>query len=73
MGASIGLMVSCSGFYESHGPPPLGDAHGIVPAHRHGPEQCGASSRPMAAFIEFYEIHGPPSLGDARYCTVAPP
>jgi hypothetical protein len=25
-----------SDFYESQGPPPLGDVHGIVPAHRHG-------------------------------------
>ena len=31
-------MVAFSGFYESHGPTPLGDAHGIVPAHRHGHE-----------------------------------
>ena len=29
-------MVVFSGFYESHGPPPLGDAHGIVPSHRYG-------------------------------------
>jgi len=24
------------GFYESHGPPPVGNARGIVPTHRHG-------------------------------------
>jgi len=29
-------MAAFSGFYESHGPPPLVDARGIVPAHRHG-------------------------------------
>ena len=29
-------MVAFSGFYESHGPPPSGDASGIVPPHRHG-------------------------------------
>ena len=29
-------MVVFSGFYESHEPPPLGDARGIVPAHRDG-------------------------------------
>ncbi len=26
-------MAVFSGFYESPGPPPLGDAHGIVPLH----------------------------------------
>ena len=29
-------MVTFSGFYESHEPPPSGDARGIVPAHRDG-------------------------------------
>jgi len=29
-------MAVFSGFYESHGPTPSGDARGIVPAHRHG-------------------------------------
>ena len=29
-------MVAFSGFYESHGPTPLGNVCGIVPAHRHG-------------------------------------
>ncbi len=29
-------MVAFSGFCESHEPPPLGDARGIVPPHRHG-------------------------------------
>ena len=29
-------MVMFSGFYESHEPPPLGDACGIVPPHRDG-------------------------------------
>jgi hypothetical protein len=29
-------MVAFSGFYESHKPPPLGDARGIVPLHRDG-------------------------------------
>ena len=36
IGASACLMVAFSDFYESHGPPPSGDARGIVPAHRHG-------------------------------------
>jgi hypothetical protein len=29
-------MAAFSGFYESHEPPPLGDAHGIVPVHPDG-------------------------------------
>jgi len=29
-------MAAFSGFYESHEPPPSGDARGIVPPHRHG-------------------------------------
>jgi hypothetical protein len=29
-------MVAFSGFYESHEPPPSGDARGIVLPHRHG-------------------------------------
>ena len=36
IGASACPMATFSGFYESHGPPPLGDARGIVAAHRHG-------------------------------------
>ncbi len=34
IGASARPMGAYSGFYESHEPPPSGDAHGIVPAHR---------------------------------------
>ena len=34
--ASACPMVVFSGFYESHKPPPLGDACGIVPPHRDG-------------------------------------
>jgi len=29
-------MAAFSGFYESHEPPPLVNARGIVPAHHHG-------------------------------------
>ena len=29
-------MAAFSGFYDSHEPPPSGDARGIVPAHRDG-------------------------------------
>ena len=30
-------------FNESHEPPPLGDVRGIVPAHRHGHQNCQQS------------------------------
>ena len=36
IGASACPMAAFSGFYESHEPPPMGDAHGIVPAHPDG-------------------------------------
>ena len=36
IGASARPMVALSGFYESHEPPPSGDARGIVLPHRHG-------------------------------------
>ena len=29
-------MLGFSGFYESPGPHPLGNVHGIAPLHRHG-------------------------------------
>ncbi len=38
------VMAVFSGFYESPGPPPLGDARGIVPPHgddrRKGHQSC---------------------------------
>jgi hypothetical protein len=36
IGASAHPMAAFSCFNESRGPPPSGDARGIVPAHRHG-------------------------------------
>jgi len=36
IGASARPMTAFSGFYENHGPPPSGDARGIVPAHCDG-------------------------------------
>ena len=36
IGASARPMVAFSGFYESHEPPPLGDACSIVPSHCNG-------------------------------------
>ena len=67
-------MLAFSGFYESHGPTPSGDARGIVPAHCNGHcngQQSGhilhlPSSRPMAAFSGFYESPGPPPSDDVR-------
>jgi hypothetical protein len=38
-------MAASSGFYKSPGPPPLGNARGIVPVHRHG-HQNGQKSWP---------------------------
>jgi hypothetical protein len=63
VGASACPMVASSDFQWSHGHPPLGDVHGIVPAHCYGLQsgqqtrvcfhcrllRCRASSRPMAA------------------------
>ncbi len=37
-------MAAFSGFWESPGPPPLGDVRGILPAHRHG-HRNGQQSR----------------------------
>ncbi len=34
--ASAHPIAAFSGFYENHGPPPLGDARGIVTVHCHG-------------------------------------
>jgi hypothetical protein len=36
IGVSAHLMVAFSGFYESHEPPPSGDACSIVPPHHDG-------------------------------------
>ena len=36
IGASARPMVAFSGFYESHEPPPSGDACGILLPHHHG-------------------------------------
>ncbi len=36
IGVSACPIVAFSGFNESHEPPPLGDARGIVPPHRDG-------------------------------------
>jgi len=42
--ASACPMAAFSGFFESHKPPPLGDARGILPAHCDG-HQNGQQSR----------------------------
>jgi len=85
-GVSARPMAAFSGFFESHEPPPLGDARSILPAHRNGhqngqqsfcwllpwrpPGQYIVSSCPMVAFSGFYQSPGPPFLGDA-FC-IAP-
>ena len=43
IGASACPMAAFNGFYESHEPPPSGDARSIVPAHRHGHQKCQQS------------------------------
>jgi len=43
-------MVAFSGFYESHEPPPSGDARGIVPPHCDG-YQNGQQSGYMCSII----------------------
>ena len=44
-------MVAFSGFYESHEPPPSGDARGIAPPHRDG-HQNGQQSGYMFIILE---------------------
>jgi hypothetical protein len=44
-----------SGLYESHGPPPLGSARGIVPTHRHG-HQNGQQSGHIL-HLRFVDCH----------------
>ena len=77
-GVSARPMAAFSGFFESHEPPPLGDARSILPAHRNGhqngqqsfcwllpwrpPGQYIVSSCPMVACSGFYQSHGPPFL-----------
>jgi hypothetical protein len=45
-------MVAFSGFYESHEPPPSGDARGIVLPHRHG-HQNGQQRGGMLLIVVF--------------------
>ena len=74
-------MAAFSGFYESHKPPPSGDARGIIPPHRDGrqnghsmfcllspwrpPRRYGASSCSMAASSGFRCSPGHDASGDA--------
>ena len=44
-------MAAFSGFYESFGPPPLGDAPGIAPLHRHG-YQNGQQQRYICLLLQ---------------------
>ncbi len=65
-------MVASGGFYQSPGPPPSGDAHGIVPAHccshQNGQQrlgQYGASSPLMVASSGFEGSPGHAASGNA--------
>ena len=62
--ASACLMVALSGFYESHEPPPSGDACGIVPPHRDGHR----NSQQSGFILHFCFVCCCPSgrLGDAE-------
>ncbi len=50
IGCNTRPMAASSGFYQSPGPPPLGDAHGIVPAHCRG-HQNGQKSWPIFSLL----------------------
>jgi hypothetical protein len=62
IGASARPMVAFSGFYESHKPPPAGDAHGIVLPHLHGHgndgQQRGGGMLLIVLFIVFLAAAG---------------
>jgi hypothetical protein len=61
IGASAHPMVAFSGFYESHEPPPSGDARGIVLPHRHGHrngQQRGGGMLLIVVFIVFLAAAG---------------
>jgi hypothetical protein len=45
-------MAASSGFFQSPGPPSLGNARGIVPAHRCG-HQNGQQSCPFFVIVSF--------------------
>ncbi len=46
-------MAMFSGFYERHGPTPLGDARSIVPTHRHGHQNGQQSGQILHRCIVF--------------------
>jgi hypothetical protein len=56
IGVSAHPMAAFSGFQESHGPPPLGDVCGIVPAHRHGHR----NSQQSGHILHRYFVCSPP-------------
>ena len=57
-------MVAFSGFYDSHKPPPAGDARGIVPPHRDG-HQNGQQSGYMFHYL-CVNCHPGGRLGDTE-------
>ena len=52
IGASARPMAALIGFYESHEPPPSGDARGLVPPHATAIEM--ASTSKMGTFCIFF-------------------
>ncbi len=52
IGRNTGPMVLSSGYYQSPGPPPLGNLRGIVPAHRRG-HQHGQQSWSIFVVVSF--------------------
>ncbi len=56
IGCNTHLMVASSGFYQSHGPHPLGNACSNVPAHRRG-YQNGQQSRCICSLLFVCLLH----------------
>jgi hypothetical protein len=69
IGASARPMVVFSGFYESPGPPPLGDACGIVLPHCNDPSKWVHNK---SLFCGFRCSPGHAALGDAACITSTP-
>ena len=64
IGAIARPLVAFSGFYESHEPPPSGDARGIVLPHRNG-HQNGQQS---GCILHHHLVHCCPGRPPGRYC-----
>jgi hypothetical protein len=58
-------MMATSGFRDSHGPFPSGDALGTVPAHRQGQRNCRQAWLEMSVSCRFF---GGPNRHDTTTC-----